>query len=75
MSQSKKNSKRSYHKFTYVIIQRARYSCQSLIKLELSLLIVEESSNIVFHGILPVGAEELHVDRQAREANSRFSQF
>ena len=62
-----------------------RYSCQKLLKLELSQQIFETYSNINFHeylsscsSVVPSGQTDGQKDRQRDkhyEANSRFSQF
>ena len=45
----KKNSARSYHKYTWVFMWNKRYSCRTLLKLEISRLIFEKHSNIIIH--------------------------
>jgi len=43
-------------------MQRSRYSCQILVKLEFSGDMLEKYFNMKFHKILPVGTELFHVD-------------
>jgi hypothetical protein len=49
ISHCKKNSARYYHKCTQVSMSRNCYSCQILMKFELSRQILEKYSNIKFH--------------------------
>jgi hypothetical protein len=44
--------------------QSTHYSCQIVMKLEISIQIFEECSNISFMTIHPVGAELFHADRR-----------
>jgi len=77
------NSARYYHKWIYVFMSSIRYSCQILMKLELTFpdIFFEKYSNIKFHDnlatgswVVPCGRAGQRTDRYD-EANSRFSQF
>jgi hypothetical protein len=84
----KKNSARYYQKCTYVFMWSTRYSCQILMKLEISRQVFEKYSNtkfhenqpsrsLIFHKISSGGIRVVPCGRTDRhnEANSRFSQF
>jgi hypothetical protein len=49
ISHSNKNSVRYYHKCTQIFVYSTRFSCQILIKLEVSRQISEERSDVKFH--------------------------
>jgi hypothetical protein len=57
-----KNSARYYHKWEYVFMYRARYSCQILIKLRDRVLKDTQMSNLMTLG--PVEAQLFHADGQ-----------
>jgi hypothetical protein len=89
ISHSKKNSARWYYKHTEVFMWSTRYSCQVVMKLELSRHIFGKHPNIKFHGSPSSGSRAVacgqtdkhtggqtdsHTDRHD-ETKSRFSKF
>jgi hypothetical protein len=65
ITHTKKTSARYYHKYTYVSMQRTRYSCQILMTLEFSRQILEKHSKYqISWKIRPAGAELFHADGQ-----------
>jgi hypothetical protein len=77
ISHSKKKWARYDEKCIMVFTWSASYSCQILMKLELSRQIFEKYPKFSFMKSRPVGAELYHADRQTDKhgVNSRFSQF
>jgi len=78
-SHSEKNSARSLHKCTLVLMLNILYSCQIWMQLEFSGQFFEKSSSN-FIKIRPVGAEMFHADGRSNgdrhdETNRQFSQF
>jgi hypothetical protein len=69
-----------YHKRAYVYLQITRYSCQILIKVEISRQVFEKCSNIEFHENRSSGSRVCPTQRDGQavrhgEDSSRFSQF
>ena len=80
ISHSKKYSASYYHKCTQVFMQSTRYSCQTLIKLEISRQILEKPSNIKFNENPSSGSRVVPRGRTDRRTDTTklivtFSQF